>query len=95
MKNPYDIIKRPIVTEKTSDLMSKDNKYTFVVDKNANKLDVKYAIKELFKVDVEKVNIINVRPKKRRVGKYEGLKPGYKKAVVKLVAGNTIELFEV
>ncbi len=95
MRDPKEIIKRPIITEKTSDLMAKDNKYTFAVDKKANKTEVKYAIKTLFNVEVEKVNILNVRPKRRRVGRYEGLKPGYKKAVVKLASGNSIELFEV
>ncbi len=95
MRDPKEIIKRPIITEKTSDLMAKDNKYTFVVDKKANKTEVKYAVKELFKVEVEQVNIMNVRPKRRRVGKYIGLKPGYKKAIVKLASGNTIEYFEV
>lgn len=95
MRDPKDIIKRPIITEKTSDLMAKDNKYTFAVDKKANKTEVKYAIEELFKVKVDQVNIMNVRPRRRKVGKYEGLKPGYKKAIVKLIAGNSIELFEV
>ncbi|HEY8364894.1 MAG TPA: 50S ribosomal protein L23 [Haloplasmataceae bacterium] len=95
MKDPKDIIKRPIITEKASDLTSKDNKYTFVVDKNANKTEVKYAVEKLFNVKVEKVNIMNVLPKKRRVGRYVGYRPGYKKAIVKLVAGNSIELFEV
>lgn len=94
MKNPRDIIKRPIITEKTSDLMS-EQKYTFEVDKRCNKTEVKYAVEEIFEVKVEKVNIINVRPKRRRVGKYEGKKPAYKKAIVKLVEGNSIELFEV
>ena len=95
MRDPKDIIKRPIITERSSDLMAKDNKYSFVVDKKANKTEVKYAVKELFNVEVEKVNVMNVRPKRRRVGKYEGKKPGYKKAIVKLAAGNSIEVFEV
>lgn len=95
MRDPRDIIKRPIITEKSSDLIASDNKYTFVVDKKANKTEVKYAVKQLFNVEVEKVNIINVLPKRRRVGRFEGKKPGYKKAIVKLAPGNTIELFEV
>jgi large subunit ribosomal protein L23 len=95
MRDPKDIIKRPIITEKTSDLMASENKYTFAVDRRANKIEIKNAVKELFNVEVEKVNIMNVRPKRRRVGRYEGKKPGYKKAIVKLVPGNTIELFEV
>lgn len=95
MRDPKEIIKRPIITEKTSDLMAKENKYTFAVDKKANKIEVKYAVKQIFNVEVEKVNIINVLPKRRRVGRYEGKKPGYKKAIVKLAPGHTIELFEV
>ena len=94
MRDPKDIIKRPIITEKSSDLMAQ-NKYTFVVDNKANKTEVKYAVKELFNVSVEQVNIMNVRPKRRKVGKYEGTKPGYKKAIVKLAEGNSIEFFEV
>ena len=94
MKDPRDVIKRPIITERTSDLMA-EGKYTFAVDKRANKLDVKFAIEQLFEVKVEKVNVMNVIPKRRRVGKYEGMKPGYKKAIVKLAEGNSIELFEV
>lgn len=95
MRDPKDIIKRPIITEKTSDLMAKDNKYTFAVDKTANRTEVKYAVEQLFNVEVVKVNVLTVRPQRRRVGKYEGTKPGYKKAIVKLAAGNSIEMFEV
>jgi large subunit ribosomal protein L23 len=94
MRESRDVIKRPIITEKTSDLMA-ENKYTFVVDKRANKTEIKFAVEDIFKVEVLKVNVMNVKPKKRRVGKYEGVKPGYKKAIVKLATGNTIELFEV
>ncbi|NLG81306.1 MAG: 50S ribosomal protein L23 [Bacilli bacterium] len=95
MRDPRDIILRPIITEKTSDLMGQDNKYTFVVDKDANKTEVAYAVEKLFNVKVLKVNVMNVRPKKRRVGRFEGTKPGYKKAIVKLAPGHTIELFDV
>jgi large subunit ribosomal protein L23 len=94
MKDYREIIKRPIITEKSSDLMS-ENKYTFAVDKRANKVEIKEAIEKLFEVKVEKVNVMTVLPKKRRVGKYTGFKPGYKKAIVKLAEGNSIELFEV
>lgn len=94
MKEKYDVIKRPIITEHTSDLMA-ENKYTFAVDKKSNKTEVKFAVEQLFNVEVLKVNIMNVKPRRRRVGKYEGLKPGYKKAIVKLAPGNSIELFEV
>ena len=94
MKDARDIIKRPIITEKSYDLMTQ-GKYTFEVDKNANKIEIKKACETLFEVKVAKVNVINVRPKKRRVGRYEGFKPSMKKAVVTLAEGQTIEQFEV
>ena len=71
MKDARDIVKRPIITEKSYDLMN-EGKFTFEVDKKANKIEVKQACEALFNVKVEKVNIVNVRPKKRRVGRYEG-----------------------
>ncbi len=95
MRDPRDVILRPIITEKTSDLMGQDNKYTFVVNKDSNKTEVAYAVEKLFNVKVLKVNIMNVRPKRRRVGRFEGTKPGYKKAIVKLAPGHTIELFDL
>ena len=94
MKDARDIIKRPIITEKSYDLMTQ-GKYTFEVDKNANKIEIKKACETLFEVKVAKVNVINVRPKKRRVGRYEGFKPSMKKAIVTLAEGQTIEQFEV
>ncbi len=94
MKDARDIIKRPIITEKSYDLMTQ-NKYTFEVDKKANKIEIKKACESLFEVKVAKVNIINVRPKKRRVGRHEGFTPSMKKAIVTLAEGQTIEKFEV
>ena len=94
MKDARDIIKRPIITEKSYGLMN-EGKYTFEVDKKANKLEVKIACEKLFDVKVEKVNIMNVRPKKRRVGRHEGFTPSKKKAIVTLAEGQTIGQFEV
>jgi large subunit ribosomal protein L23 len=94
MKDVRDIVKRPIITEKSYDLMQ-EGKYTFEVDKKANKIEVKHACEVLFGVKVSKVNIMNVRPKKRRVGRYEGFTPSIKKAIVTLAEGQTIEQFEV
>ena len=94
MKNATDIIKRPIITEKTYMLME-ENKYTFEVDRKSNKLEVKLAVQELFDVTVEKVNIINVKPKKRRVGRYTGLTRNKKKAIVTLTEGQKIADFEM
>lgn len=87
-----DIIKRPVLTEKTY-LAMQDNKYTFDVDTRANKTQVKIAIEEIFDVKVESVNIINVRAKKKRVGRYVGKTNKRRKAIVKLQEGNAIELF--
>jgi len=94
MKNARDIIKRPIITEKSYMLME-ENKYTFEVDRKSNKLEVKLAIKEIFNVEVEKVNIINVKPKSRRVGRHSGMTRNKKKAIVTLAAGQKIAEFEM
>ena len=91
--NPRDIIIRPIVTEKTSDMM-KDNKYTFQVATGANKTEIRQAIEAIFNVKVVNVNTIRVLGKTKRMGKYEGKRSDYKKAIVKLAEGNTIPLFE-
>lgn len=94
MATPYDIIIRPIITEKSMNLMG-DKKYTFEVAKDANKIEIKKAVEELFGVKVEKVYTMNIRGKKRRVGRYEGKKPDWKKAIVKLTPDSkTIEFFE-
>ncbi|MCI6271343.1 MAG: 50S ribosomal protein L23 [Erysipelotrichaceae bacterium] len=94
MSNARDIIIRPIITEKTMKLTEVDNKFTFQVDRKANKVAIKKAIEEIFNVKVESVNIVNVRPKTKRVGRYVGKTSAYKKAVVKLPAGQDINLFE-
>lgn len=86
-----DVIKRPVITERSADLMS-DNKYTFDVDVRATKAQVKHAVEEIFDVKVEKVNIMNVKPKKKRMGRYEGYTNRRRKAIVKLSEGS-IELF--
>ena len=88
-----DIIIRPIVTEKTMKLSNDENKVTFMVAKNANKISVAQAIREIYNIKAEKVNIVNVHPKTRRVGRYEGKTNAYKKAIVKLPAGESIDIF--
>ena len=85
----YDIIFQPVITEKSASMES-EGKYVFKVDVRANKTQVKQAIEKIFNVKVEKVNIMNIHPKKKRVGKYEGKSNRYKKAVVKLAKGSTI-----
>ena len=94
MAHITDVLKKPVLTEKSLALMD-ENKYTFDVDVHSNKIEIRQAVEKLFNVKVEKVNIINVRPKKRRVGRYEGFKPSMKKAIVTLAEGQTIEKFEV
>ena len=91
--NPRDVLLRPLVTEKTS-VMMQDNKYTFVVPLGANKTEIRQAVEEIFKVKVVNVNTIRVMGKTKRMGKYEGKRSDYKKAIVKLAEGNTIPLFE-
>lgn len=94
MKNPHDIIIRPVLTEKSFDQMA-DRKYTFIVDKNANKTEIKKAIEEIFDVKVEKVNTIRIRGKVKRMGVHVGKRPDIKKAIVKLTPDSkTIEFFE-
>ncbi len=86
-----EIIKAPVVTEKTNNLAS-ENVYVFKVDKKANKTQIKQVIEKQWNVKVESVNTVNAQAKKRRVGKYTGYTPSYKKAYVKLKEGSSIEL---
>ena len=95
MTKIYDIIKAPIITEKTMALKENFNKYTFKVAKSANKVEIKKAVEEIFKVKVLSVNTINVLPKRKRVGRYEGFAPAYKKAICKLADGDKIDAFEI
>ncbi len=87
----YDIIKGPIITEKSSEI-AQNNQITFSVDVKANKIEIKDAVEKLFNVKVESVNTINVRPKKKRVGRYPGKTNKVKKAIVTLKEGSSIEL---
>ena len=94
MKTVYDIIKKPIITEQSMEGVQ-DKKYTFEVATDANKIEIKKAIEEIFKVNVEKVTTINMKGKPKRMGVHSGFRPNWKKAMVKLTADSkTIELFE-
>ena len=95
MTKYYDIIKAPIITERTTQLIESQNRYTFKVDRKANKVEIKKAVEMIFNVNVVSVNTINVLPKFKRMGKYEGYKNAYKKAVVKLAEGQKIDAFTV
>lgn len=94
MKSVYDIIRRPIITEKSSDLVEK-LVYTFEVEKTANKVEIKKAIEEIFEVKVESIKTVMVHRKAKRMQRYEGFKAGYKKAIVRLEDGYTIKAFEI
>lgn len=90
----HDIIKRPIITEQSMDQVA-DKKYTFEVAKNANKIQIKKAVEEIFKVKVQSVTTANFMGKTKRMGVHIGKRADWKKAVVKLTADSkTIELFE-
>lgn len=91
MDNYRDIIKGPIMTEKSSTL-AQNNVITLSVDIKSNKTQIKQAVEKVFDVKVENVNTINVRPKKKRVGKYTGKTSRVKKAIIKLQEGSSIEL---
>ena len=91
MNSYLDIILAPIITEKSAGL-AENNTYVFSVDVKANKTQIKQAIENIFNVKVENVNTINVKPKKKRVGRYVGKTNKVKKAIVKLQEGSSIEL---
>ena len=92
LRSQIDCIKYPIVTEKSAGLFEK-NQYTFLVDRQTDKYTIKTAIEYLFNVKVIKVNTCRLPRKKKRVGKYIGWKPQYKKAIVSLAEGDVINLF--
>ena len=91
-KDPRSIIIRPIITEHSYDVME-NNVYTFEVAKDSNKVEIRQAIEAIFNVSVVKVNTLNVKPKPKRVRYQKGLTRTWKKAMVTLKEGDTIELF--
>ena len=93
--NKWEIIKGPIITEKSNDLLENESKYTFKVALEANKVEIKQAIEAIYKVKVLDIATVRVLPKHRRVGKYEGFKPAYKKAIVKLAKEEKIDAFNI
>ncbi|MEW6725127.1 MAG: 50S ribosomal protein L23 [Bacillota bacterium] len=93
MRTARDIIIKPMVSEKSTGGMDQ-NKYTFMVAIDANKTEIKQAIEEIFKVKVDKVNTVKMMGKIKRMGRYEGKRPDWKKAIVTLAEGNRIEVFE-
>ncbi len=93
MKDVRDVLKRPVITEKSMSLQE-DNKYTFIVDLKANKIEIKQAVEQMFNVKVLKVRTMRYKGKMKRVRQIWGKTPDYKKAIVTLQEGNKIELFE-
>ncbi len=102
MRDPWDVIVRPVVTEKTTIQMEEGNVYSFIVDKNANKIEIAHAVEALWDVQVDDVRTMRYAGKMRRsfLGQMSrnwslGRRPSFKKAVVKLAEGDHIELYEM
>jgi large subunit ribosomal protein L23 len=91
--HPNQVLLAPVVSEKSYSLIG-DRKYSFRVHADAHKTQIRQAVEELFGVKVEKVNVLHVRPKPKRRGMHRGTRPGWKKALVQLREGDTIEIFE-
>jgi large subunit ribosomal protein L23 len=92
--NQYDVVVRPIVTEKSSLLKEGGNQYVFEVARGANKIEIAKAVEQLFKVKVLSVRVMNMEGKVRRLGKHSGKKPDWRKAIVKLNPKDKIPFFE-
>ncbi len=92
MRDPHTVLIKPMVSEKSLMLME-ENKYSFLVDKNANKIEIKHAVESLFNVHVLEVTTRNIIGKVRTMGRYRGKRPDTKRAIVKLAEGDKIEIF--
>ena len=92
--NMFDVLRAPQMSEKTLSLKEEANQFAFEVDPRANKIQIKESIEKSFKVSVLKVRTMNVQGKKKRLGRYQGRKSSWKKALVTLKEGDTIEYFE-
>jgi large subunit ribosomal protein L23 len=91
--HPSEVLIRPVISEKSYEQIQA-SQYTFRVHKDAHKTQIRQAVEQQFDVKVERVNIVKVQPKPKRRGLHRGVKPGWKKAVVQLRKGDTIEIFE-
>lgn len=95
MKDPREIILRPIVTEKTADAKESTNTVCFQVARHANRIEIRQAVEKLFGVKVVEVRVVNLQGKTRRFGRFTGVRPDWRKAYVRLAAGEkTIEFFD-
>lgn len=94
MMDFYQVLKRPLVTEKSTKQKELSNQIVFEVDRRANKVLIRNAVENIFKVKVIDVQVVNVKGKERRLGRNVGRKPDWKKAIVRLAPGENIEFFE-
>lgn len=92
--NIYQVLKRPLITEKSTEEKDKSNKLFFEVDRRSNKIEIKQAVQKIFKVDVLEVSTVNVKGKPKRVGRYLTKRPDWKKAIVTIKPGQRVEFFE-
>jgi large subunit ribosomal protein L23 len=92
--NEYDVVVRPIITEKSSLVKENANQYVFEVQRSANKIQIRKAVEKLFKVKVVSVSVVKLQGKKKRVGRFTGKQPDWKKAYVKLSPKDKITIFE-
>ena len=92
--NPHEVIRRPLVTEKSNIGREEENLATFAVDPRANKHEIRQAVEQLFQVQVLDVRTMRQPRKRRRIGRHIGTRPEWKKAIVRLAEGQSIEFFE-
>jgi large subunit ribosomal protein L23 len=93
-RSPHDILLQPLLTEKLTALREKGNKVGFVVRSDANRIEIKRAVETMLKVRVERVNVMNVPGKMKRLGKFAGKRSDWKKAIVTLKEGEKLEMYE-
>lgn len=93
-RDPFDVLIKPLLTEKITGLQEQANRIAFVVRKNASKIEVRHAVESALKVKVETVNVMNVLGKKKRQGRFLGKRPDWKKAIVTLREGEKLDLYE-
>mgnify|MGYP000845587771 CR=1 FL=1 len=94
MKGPHEVVLQPLLTEKGTRLREEANQYLFRVAREANKVEIKRAIEQLFKVTVLDVRTLRVEGKLKRLGRFQGRRPSWKKAIATLKPGDSIDLYE-
>jgi len=94
MSNRKRIVRRPLITERASTLQEESGKYLFEVCGDANKIEIRQAVEKMFDVEVVKVNTVSVQGKVKRLGRFQGLRSNWKKAIVTLAEGQSIDYFE-